>query len=146
MLPLASSNTNPGTNHLPALTVAVFLGGISFTTMAVLMQLQFQSQDEFRFEPIDKILNYSELVITGLAMSSIFFIVATMGIIPVAAGRILETTRFATYAYNCMFIGFCILCGVFVLMLLPFSITGAIVVAVISVTVYMLFVFFYDRE
>lgn len=34
----------------------------------------------------------------------------------------------------------------FVLMLLPFSITGAIVVAVIYVTVYMLFVFFYDRE
>ena len=80
MLPLASSNTNPSTNHLPALTVAVFLGGISFTTMAVLMQLQMQSQDEFHFDPIDKILNYSELVITGLAMSSIFFIVATMGI------------------------------------------------------------------
>jgi hypothetical protein len=39
-----------------------------------------QSQDEFHFDPIDKILNYSELVITGLAMSSIFFIVATMGI------------------------------------------------------------------
>jgi hypothetical protein len=79
--------------------------------MAVLMQLQIQSQDEFHFDPIDKILNYSELVITGLAMSSIFFIVASMGIIPVAAGRILETTRFATFAYNCMFIGFCLLCG-----------------------------------
>jgi hypothetical protein len=80
LLPLASSNTNPSTNHLPALTVAVFLGGISFTTMAVLMQLQIQSQDEFHFDPIDKILNYSELVITGLAMSSIFFIIASMGI------------------------------------------------------------------
>ena len=114
MLPLASSNTNPSTNHQPALTVAVFLGGISFTTMAVLMQLQIQSQDEFHFDPIDKILNYSELVSNyRLAMSSIFFIVATMGIIPVAAGRILETTRFATFAYNCMFIGFCLLCGGF---------------------------------
>ena len=131
MLPLASSNTNPSTNRLPALTVAVFLGGISFTTMAVLMQLQMQSQDEFHFDPIDKILIYSELVITGLAMSSIFFIVATMGIIPVAAGRILEITRFATFAYNRMFIGFCLLCGIFVLMLLPFSFTGAVVVAVI---------------
>ena len=95
------------------------------------MQLQIQSQDEFHFDPIDKILNYSELVITGLAMSSIFFIVASMDIIPVAAGRILEITRFATFAYNHMFIGFCLLCGIFVLMLLPFSITGAIVVAVI---------------
>ena len=131
MLPLASSNTNPSTNRLPALTVAVFLGGISFTTMAVLMQLQMQLQHEFHFDPIDKILNYSELVITGLAMSSIFFIVATMGIIPVAAGRILEITRFATFAYNRMFTGFCLLCGIFVLMLLPFSITGAMVVAVI---------------
>ncbi|HZB17677.1 MAG TPA: hypothetical protein VE445_10970 [Nitrososphaeraceae archaeon] len=81
-----------------------------------------------------------------MAVSSIFFIVASMGMMPVASGRILETTRFATYAYNCMFIGFCVLCGVFVLMLLAFSITGAIVVAVISVTVYILFVFFYDRE
>jgi hypothetical protein len=99
--------------------------------MAVLMQLQMQSQDEIHFDPIDNILNYSELVITGLAMCSIFFIVATMGIIPVAAGRILKITRFATFAYNCMFIGFCLLCGIFVLLLLPFSIIGAIVVAVI---------------
>jgi hypothetical protein len=131
LLPLASSNTNPSTNRLPALTVAVFLGGISFTTMAVLMQLQMQLQDEFHFDLIDNILNYSELVITGLAMSSIFFIVATMGIIPVAAGRILEITGFATFAYNRMFIGFCLFCGIFVLMLLPYSIIGAIVVAVI---------------
>lgn len=89
--------------------------------MAVLMQLQIQSQDEFHFDPIDKILNYSELVITGLAMSSIFFIVASMGIIPVAAGRILETTRFATFASNCMFIGFCLLCGFLYLCFFPFQ-------------------------
>lgn len=91
-------------------------------------------------------MNYSELVITGLATSSIFFIVASMGIIPVASGRIPETTRFATRAYNCLFIGFCVLCGVFVLMLLPFTIIGAIVVAIISVTVYFLFVSSYDKE
>jgi hypothetical protein len=118
---LASSNTNPSTNHLPALTVAVFFGRNILTTMAVLMQLQMQSQDEFHFDPVDKILNYSELVITGLAMSSIFFIVATMGIIPAAVGRILKITRFVTFAHNRMFIGFCLLCGIFVLMLLPFS-------------------------
>ena len=111
MLPLASSNTNPSTNHLPALTVAVFFGRNILYNYGCANATAIQSQDEFHFDHIDKILNYSELVITGLAMSSIFFIVASMGIIPVAAGRILETTRFATFAYNCMFIGFCLLCG-----------------------------------
>jgi hypothetical protein len=111
LLPLASSNTNPSTNHLPALTVAVFFGRNILYNYGCANATAIQSQDEFHFDPIDKILNYSELVITGLAMSSIFFIVASMGIIPVAAGRILETTRFATFAYNCMFIGFCLLCG-----------------------------------
>jgi hypothetical protein len=48
--------------------------------MAVIMQLQVQMQGEFRFDPIDKIVNFSELVVTGLAASSILFIVASMGI------------------------------------------------------------------
>jgi hypothetical protein len=124
----SNAPTNPSNTHQHALTVAVFLGGISFTTMAVIMQLQVQMQGEFRFDPIDEIVNYSELVITGLAASSILFIVASMGIIPIASGRIIETTRFATCAYNCLFMGFCVLGGVFVLILLPFSIIGAIVV------------------
>lgn len=122
------------------------MGGISFTTVAVLMQLQAQMQDEFRFEPINRLVNYSELVIAGLAASSILFIAATMGIIPVASGRILETSRFATCAYHCLFMGFCLLGGVFVLMLLPFSIVGAIIVAAILVTFYVLYVFLYDKE
>jgi len=80
------TNISPSNPHHYALTVAVFLGGISFTTVAVLMQLQAQMQDEFRFEPINRLVNYSELVIAGLAASSILFIAATMGIIPVASG------------------------------------------------------------
>jgi hypothetical protein len=71
------------------LTVSAFLGGISFTIMAFLIEMRVNN--EFRYPLIDDMLYFmalSELVIVGLAASGIFFIVSSIGMIPVASGRI----------------------------------------------------------
>ncbi len=135
-----------GTRHQYGLTVSAFLGGISFTIMAFLIEMHIANK--FHFSLIDNIPNFmelSELVIAGFATSGTFFIVSSIGMIPVASGRISEISPLARCAYTCMLVGFYILCGVIVLLLLPFSILGAIAVATISIVVIGLYSFLYGR-
>jgi hypothetical protein len=125
-----------GTRHQFGLPVSAFLGGISFTIMAFLIEMK--TDNKFHYPMIDDIPNFmelSELVIAGLAVSGTFFIVSSIGMIPVASGRIGELSPLARCAYSCMLIGFYILCGVIALLLLPFSTIGAVAVAIISVVV-----------
>jgi len=134
------------TRHQYGLTVSAFLGGISFTIMAFLIEMHIAN--EFRFSLIDNIPNFmelSELVIAGFATSGTFFIVSSIGMIPVASGRISEVSPLARCAYTCMLVGFYILCGVIALLLLPFSTLGAIAVATISIVVIVLYTFLYGR-
>ncbi len=129
------------------LTVSAFLGGISFTIMAFLIEMQVNN--EFRYPLIDDMLYFmalSELVIVGLAASGIFFIVSSIGMIPVASGRIDDMTLMARCSYACMLVGFYILCGVIVLILLPFTFIGAITVAIIASAVIILYHLSYGRE
>ena len=65
--------------------------------------------------------------------------------IPVASGRIAEVSPLARCAYTCMLVGFYVLCGVIALLLLPFSIIGAVAVAIISVVVIVLYSSLYGR-
>ena len=135
-----------GTQHQYGLTVSAFLGGISFTIMAFLIELDVDNK--FHYPMIDNMPNFmelSELVIAGLATSGTFFIVSSIGMIPVASGRIQEVSPLARCAYTCMLLGFYILCGVIALLLLPFSVIGAVTVAIISVVVIVLYSVFYDR-
>jgi hypothetical protein len=135
-----------GTRHQFGLPVSAFLGGISFTIMAFLIEMQ--TDNKFRYPMIDDIPNFmelSELVIAGLAASGTFFIVSSIGMIPVASGRIGELSPLARCAYGCMLIGFYILCGVIALVLLPFSIIGTVVVAIISVVVIVMYSVLYGR-
>src|SRR5215211_1853325 len=111
-----------GTRHQYGLLVSAFLGGISFTIMAFLIDMD--TDNKFHYPMIDNIPNFmelSELVIVGLAASGIFFIVSSIGMIPVASGRIREVSPMARCAYTCLLVGFYILCGVIALFLLPFS-------------------------
>jgi hypothetical protein len=135
-----------GTQHQYGLTVSAFLGGISFTIMAFFIEMNVNNK--FHYPMIDNIPNFmelSELVIAGLAASGTFFIVSSIGMIPVASGRIPEVSPLARCAYTCMLIGFYVLCGVIALLLLPFSVIGAIMVAIISVVVIVLYSVLYDR-
>ena len=132
--------------HQYGLTVSAFLGGISFTIMAFLIEIH--TDNKFHYPMIDNIPNFmelSELVIAGLAASGIFFIVSSIGMIPVASGRIKEISPMARCAYTCMLVGFYILCGVIALFLLPFSTIGAIAVAIISVVVIVMYSFLYGK-
>lgn len=135
-----------GTQHQYGLTVSAFLGGISFTIMAFLIDMD--TDNKFHYSMIDNIPNFmelSELVIAGLAASGTFFIVSSIGMIPVASRRIAEVSPLARCAYTCMLFGFYILCGVIALLLLPFSIIGAVAVAIISVVVIVLYSSLYGK-
>jgi hypothetical protein len=135
-----------GTRHQYGLLVSAFLGGISFTIMTFLIEMQ--TDNMVHYPMIDKIPNFmelSELVIIGLAASGTFFIVSSMGMIPVASGRIREISPLARCAYTCMLVGFYILCGVIALFLLPFSTIGAVAVAIISVVVIVMYSVLYGK-
>lgn len=135
-----------GTRHQYGLPVSAFLGGISFTIMAFLIDMD--TDNKFHYPMIDNIPNFMELadlVIIGLAASGTFFIVSSIGMIPVASGRIREVSPMARCAYTCLLVGFYILCGVIALLLLPFSIIGAVAVAIISVVVIVLYSVLYGR-
>jgi hypothetical protein len=135
-----------GTRHQYGLPVSAFLGGISFTIMAFLIDMD--TDNKFHYPMIDNIPNFmelSELVIVGLAASGIFFIVSSIGMIPVASGRIAEISPMARCAYTCLLVGFYILCGVIALLLLPYSTIGAVAVVIISVVVIVLYSSLYGR-
>ena len=135
-----------GTQHQYGLPVSAFLGGISFSIMAFLIDVD--TDNKFHYPMIDNIPNFmelSELVIIGLAASGIFFIVSSIGMIPVASGRIAEVSPMARCAYTCLLVGFYILCGVIALLLLPFSTIAAVAVAIISVVVIVLYSFLYGK-
>jgi hypothetical protein len=135
-----------GTRHQYGLTVSAFLGGISFTIMAFLIEMQIENK--FHYSMIDNMPNFmelSELVIIGLAASGTFFIVSSIGMIPVASGRIKEISPLARCAYTCMLVGFYVLCGVIALLLLPFSFIGAAAVAIISVVVIVMYSVVYGK-
>jgi hypothetical protein len=135
-----------GTRHQYGLPVSAFLGGISFSIMAFLIDID--TDNKFHYPMIDNIPNFmelSELVIVGLAASGIFFIVSSIGMIPVASGRIKEVSPMARCAYTCLLVGFYILCGVIALLLLPFSTIGAVAVAIISVVVIVLYSSLYGK-
>jgi uncharacterized membrane protein len=135
-----------GTRHQYGLPVSAFLGGISFTIMAFLIEMH--TDNKFHYPMIDNMPNFvelSELVIAGLAVSGTFFIVSSIGMIPVASGRIGEVSPLARCAYTCMLVGFYILCGVISLFLLPFSTIGAVAVAIISVVVIVMYSVLYGK-
>jgi uncharacterized membrane protein len=135
-----------GTRHQYGLPVSAFLGGISFTIMAFLIEMH--TDNKFHYPMIDNMPNFvelSELVIAGLAVSGTFFIVSSIEMIPVASGRIGEISPLARCAYTCMLVGFYILCGVIALFLLPFSTIGAVAVAIISVVVIVMYSVLYGK-
>ena len=135
-----------GTRHQYGLPVSAFLGGISFTIMAFLIEMH--TDNKFHYPMMDNIPNFielSELVIVGLAASGIFFIVSSIGMIPVASGRIKEISPLARCAYTCMLVGFYVLCGVIALLLLPFSFIGAVAVAIISILVIVMYSAVYGK-
>jgi hypothetical protein len=135
-----------GARHQYGLTVSAFLGGISFTIMTFLIEMQIENK--FHYSMIDNMPNFmelSELVIIGLAASGTFFIVSSIGMIPVASGRIKEISPLARCAYTCMLVGFYVLCGVIALLLLPFSLIGAVAVAIISILVIVMYSAVYGK-
>lgn len=65
------------------LTICVFLGGLTFTALTLLLQ----NKDNFRFEPVSSMLYYPELLMDGMAVVSALFIIGAIGMSVLGAGR-----------------------------------------------------------
>lgn len=111
------------------LTICIFLGGFTFTSMTVLMQVR----DNFNVDAISAILYYPELLIDGLAAVSALFVMAVIGMSVVASGRDELKSDYGKLAFAFMIAGLLGLCVLLPLLVVPFSLAGAIAIAIIEV-------------
>lgn len=118
---------NEGSFHSYALSVTGFLGGITFASMILLMQIQ----DQFE---------YGEWLITGTAIVSVFFIISTVGMVHIASNQKEAGKKFTYLMQNMANFGFFGLMALLPFILFPFSHGGAIILAVIETIVIVLFV------
>ena len=105
-----------------------FLGGITFTTMVLLLEF---STD----------LIYSEILIPGTAIVSVFFIISTVGTVKIAAADIKTDTKFATFVQSCARAGFLGIMVILPLLIVEFSIAGTIVIIVVEVVLIGMFLY-----
>lgn len=110
-----------------SISVDAFLGGITFAAMVVIMQ----SNNSWALSETLPVY-YPELLIGVLGAISFFFIISTIGNLGLLAeGRKISSKfeRSIAYFEN---IGFFALCGFIPALMLPFSLVGAITLAVIE--------------
>ncbi len=105
--------------HSYALGVTGFLGGITFATMVLIMQIHSE-------------IEYSEWLITGTALVSVLFIISTIGMVHVAYNEKKAGENFANFIKNLATLGFFGLMIVLPFLVLPFSTGGAIMLTVIE--------------
>lgn len=114
------------------LTLSGFLGGITLSSMVLIMQ----SKEEFEFEPVSSLFYYPELLIIGLAAVVILFIISAAGLVLVASGE--RKPLYTQTIQKFMSAGLYAVCGFVPLILLPFSLVGAIVITVIVIMCFIM--------
>lgn len=109
--------------HEYSLSVTGFLGGITFAAMVLIIE----SQDKYNYN-IPYGIPYPQLLITGTAIISIFFIISTVGAIRIASGEKKPKDSFSRFNTMVADAG---LYGLIIALLpgliLPFSFYGAVV-------------------
>jgi len=113
--------------HSNALGVTGFLGGITFATMVLIMQI---TED----------LPLKEFLITGTAIVSIFFIVSTIGMVHVAFNPKKAGENFAKFTQNLATIGFFGIMVILPFLVYPFTNIGAYVLVVVEVGIIIAYV------
>jgi len=126
---LAGQNKGKKENtfHTHSLGVTGFLGGITFAAMILLIQSRNDIQLPSDFPPF-----YLDSLITGTAISSVLFIVASVGMIRVAAGEKDEDDPFSHAMATFASLGFFGLMALLPLLVWPFLLVGAIIVAIVE--------------
>jgi len=102
-----------------ALGVTGFLGGITFASMVLIMQ-------------ITENLPLKEFLITGTAIISVFFIVSTIGMVHVASDPKKAGEPFAKFTQNLATIGFFGIMLVLPFLVYSFTNIGAYVLAIVE--------------
>lgn len=129
------------TFHSHSLGVTGFLGGIAFAAMILLIQ----SKNDITL-PSDFPSFYLDALITGTAISSVFFIVASVGMIRVAAGEKDEKDPFSEAMATFASLGFFGLMILLPLLVWPFLLVGAIFVVIIEAITIGIFLRYLPRR
>jgi len=112
------------TFHSHSLNVTGFLGGITFAAMILLMQSKKDIPIPSNFPSF-----YLEALITATAISSVFFIISSVGMIRVASGEKSEDETFSKAMSVFAGLGFFGLMALLPFMILPFLWEGSLIVA-----------------
>lgn len=130
------------------LIIATFLGGITFTAMVLMIEsndklvfvLPFNIQSLLPSEIIEE-FSYSGLLISIAGLTSIFFIVSTVGSLKIINEKIEPEKKFSVFISRITDIGFILL----VVILIPFTISSfsALAASVIVILSIILVVILY---
>jgi len=118
------------------LFVTTFLGGITFAVMILLIQSPSNIISHSAHLPS----YYLKLLITGAAMTSVFLIVASVGMIRVAAGEKTVDHIFSKFMNLFATIGYFGLLALLPLLLYPFSHVGAVALFLTELVLGIIFI------
>lgn len=110
------------------LTQSAFLGGITFAAMVLVMQ----AKDNFIFLDFTY---YPDILITSLAGISFLFILSSITLIDVASGLEKTKSKVSTFADNLTLAAWFSILIIIPLIVLPFTLIGAIVLGIIEIVV-----------
>jgi hypothetical protein len=103
------------------LTLAAFLGGLTFTGMIVLMQ----TASNFDYAPVSSVVYYPDILISTTGFVSAVFIIAAAGH---ASFNVFTNDDLKRYLDYLLLIGFFGVLILIPLLLLPFNVVGAVVI------------------
>lgn len=113
--------------HSNALGVTGFLGGITFTTMVLIMQI---TED----------LPLKEFLITGTAIVSVLLIVSTIGMVHVAFNPKKAGENFAKFLQTLATVGFFGITLMLPFLVHPFTEIGAYVLVIVEIVIIITYV------
>ncbi len=121
--------------HIHTLTVTSFLGGITFAALILLIQ----SKNDIAI-PAGFPNYYLDGLITGTAVSTVFLVISSVGMIRTASGERSPDEPFSDAMSIFGSLGFFGIIALLPFLVLPFSIIGAIIVAMteaITISIYL---------
>lgn len=128
-----STDSRPGDGgaespfHGHSLSVTSFLGGITFAAMILLIQSRKDIAIPSEFPTF-----YLDLLITGTAITSVLFIVSSVGMIRIASGERKANEKFSKSMEVFAALGFYGLIALLPLLVLPFLWPGALAVGIVE--------------
>lgn len=115
-----------------------FLAGITITILVLVIQIK----DVFIFNGE----SYYEILIPGIAITSVFFIICTYGLVNIALGLKKPGTAYARYMDRLVLSGYYGIMIIIPALVLPFTLVGAVVVGAVEIILSIMLTRLYYRK